>query len=135
MFIPKFYDSGKLTYKPAAASTTFVKGNGLKDSSGFLTNTTSGDNFDVRYIAMENKVTGGADGELLLVIEANGVRFDADTSNVPTQAQMNKYVDLSAAGTIDTSAVTDQIFYAEKIIGPAANKKVRGYFSLGAPNA
>ena len=124
-----------MSYQPAAGSITFVKGNALKNSSGYLTNAASGDNTDVKYVCMENKVTGATDGELLLVIEVTGVKFIADSSNTPTQAQMKTQVDLSAAGTIDTSATTDQVFYAEKIVGPASDKKILGYFSAGVPNS
>ncbi len=135
MFVPTEKDSGKLSYQLAAGSITFVKGNALKNSSGYLTNTASGDNTDVKYVCMENKVTGATDGESLLVIEITGVKFIADSSNTPTQAQMKTQIDLSAAGTVDSSATTDQVFYAEKLVGPASAKKIMGYFTGGAPNA
>lgn len=136
MFLPKQKDSGKLLYKKAKASITFVKGNALKDDgAGFLTNAASGDNTDVRYVCMENRVTGAADGENLLVIETNGIKFLADTSADPAQTDVNTYADLSAAGTIDPAASTDQVFFIEKIVGATTARKVEGYFSAGVPNS
>ena len=84
---------------------------------------------------MESRVTGAADGEMLLVIETNGVKFLADTSADPAQTDVNTYADLSAAGTIDPAASTDQVFFIERIVGATTARKVEGYFSAGVPNS
>ncbi len=133
--LPELYDSGKLVYLKAANSQTFTKGGAVKNSSGYITPAASGDNTDVKFVSMEPITTGGTDGELVLCMRTLGVVFIADTSNTPTQAQMQVHVDLSAAGTIDTSATTDQVFFAESIVGAAADKKVRGHFAAGVPNS
>ena len=136
MFKPKRFDSGRLERIPAKASITFTKGNALKNDSGYLTNSASGDNTDVQYIAWEDKVTSATDGDLLLVYRiVGGVQLEVDTSNTPTQAQALVAVDLSAAGTIDTSATTDAVFFVEKFKLPLSDKKAIGHFVGGVINS
>lgn len=127
MFKPTQFDDGKIMKVPGAA-TAITKGDALKNSSGNFTPSASGDNTDVEYVAMET-ITPASAGDLILAISTEGTLFEADTSNTPTAAQMNTYVDLSAASTIDTSATTDAVFYAIKLKGAAADKKVIGRFT------
>jgi hypothetical protein len=134
-FTPVRYDEGKLITLACAASVTFVKGDAVKNASGYITPSASGDNTDVEFVAMEGKTTGGSTGELLQCVKVRGTEFVVDCSNTPTQAQMLTQVDLSAAGTIDTSATTDQVFFAAQIVGAAADKKIRGWFVGGTPNS
>ncbi len=133
MFLPQNYEDGKTEYIPAT-NTTFTKGDAIKTTSGVATPAASGDNTDVWFVAAETK-TIAASGDPLLVYTARGVRFIVDTSNTPTQAQAMLAVDLSAAGTIDSSAVTDQVFFVEKFVLPLSSKKAIGYFTLGVPNS
>lgn len=132
-FTPRKYEDGAVMMIPGAA-TAITKGNALKNSSGNYTPSASGDNTDVEFVAMET-VTPASAGDLIRAIRVKGVEFVADTSNTPTAAQMNEYVDLSAAGTIDTSATTDKVFFAAKLLGAAADKKVIGWFQQGAVNS
>jgi len=134
-FKPEQYDSGKLVYLKAANTQTFAKFGAVKNASGYITPAASGDNTDVKYVSMEAITTSGTDGDLVLCLRIGGVTIVADTSNTPTQAQMMTAVDLSAVNTIDTSAVTDQVFFAESIVGAAADKKVRGWFLEGVVNS
>lgn len=135
MFTPVRYDSGKIISLPAASSQTFHKGDAVKNSSGYIVPAASGDNTDVEFVCLENITTGGSNGDLVRCVKTRGVEFIVDTSNTPTQAQMQTQVDLSAAGTIDTSATTDQVFFAAKLVGAASNKKVLGWFVGGVPNS
>lgn len=136
MFKPVRYDSGKVFKLLAKGSTAFVKGDAVKNSSGYATPSASGDNLDVEFVALETKTTTAVDGsDTILCVTTRGVQFEVDSSNTPTQAQMLTSVDLSAAGTIDTSATTDQVFFAAKLQGAAANKKILGWFVGGTPNA
>lgn len=132
-FLPIAQDEGKKILMPAT-NTAFTKGDACKTTSGVLTPSASGDNTDVFFVAAETK-TIAASGDMLEVWSAVGTRFIVDTSNTPTQAQMQLAVDLSAAGTVDTSAVTDQVFFAENAILPLSSKKVVGYFTQGVPNS
>lgn len=132
-FLPLNYDDGKTMLLPCT-NTAFTKGDAIKTTSGVGTPTTSGDNFDVWFVAAETK-TIAASGDPLLVYTTEGVRFIVDTSNTPTQAQMMLAVDFSAAGTVDTSAVTDQVFFVERAILPLSSKKVVGFFTKGVPNS
>lgn len=136
MFKPKRFDSGRLQYMQAAGSATFVKGDAVKNASGYITPSASGDNTDVQFIAWEDKVTGGAAGELVLCYRiVGGVQLEVDTSNTPTQAQALVAVDLSAAGTVDTSATTDAVFFYEYPKLPLSDKKIVGHFVGGVINS
>lgn len=135
-FLPLNNEDGRTFYIPAT-NTTFNKGDALMNLSGntgLVTPKTSGDNFDVWFVAAETKTIANS-GDPLLVYGTSDVRFIADTSNTPTQAQMLLAVDMSAAGTVDTSAVTDQVFFAERAVLPLTAKKVVGYFTRGVPNS
>lgn len=132
-FLPLNNEDGK-TFLMPATNTQFTKGDACKTTSGVLTPSASGDNTDVWFVAAETKLIA-ASGDPLLVYGTSDVRFIVDTSNTPTQAQMQLAVDLSAAGTLDTSAVTDQVFFAENAKLPLSSKKVVGYFTRGVPNS
>jgi len=132
-FLPVNYESGKVSYLPCT-NTAFTKGDAIKTTSGVGTPAASGDNTDVWFVAAETK-TIAASGDPLMVYPTSDIRFIVDTSNTPTQAQMMLAVDLSAAGTVDTSAVTDQVFFAEQAILPLSSKKVVGFFTRGVPNS
>ena len=136
-FRPLNYEQGKRVLVPAKASIAFVKGNALKDDgAGYFTNSASGDNTDVWYVCDRTVTSAATDGETLLeVIPTAGIRFEVDTSNTPTQTEAGvPGNDLSAAGTIDSSAVTDEIFHIEQFVLPLSGKKAIGYFTRGVPN-
>lgn len=136
-FVPLNFQSGKVVLLPAKTAITFTKGNALKDDgAGFITNAASGDNTDTQFVAAESVVSAGGDGATLLAcIPVRGVRFVVDTSNTPTQTEAGLAVDLSAAGTVDTTAVTDQVFFVEQFQLPLSSKKAIGYFTQGVPNS
>lgn len=131
-FLPLNFEDGKTMLLPCT-NTAFTKGDAIKTTSGVGTPAASGDNTDVWFVAAETK-TIAASGDPLLVYSTSDVRFIVDSSNTPTQAQMMLAVDLSAAGTVDTSAVTDQVFFAEYAKLPLSSKKIVGYFTRGVPN-
>jgi hypothetical protein len=131
------FEEGKRVLVPAKASITFVKGNALKDDgAGFFTNSASGDNTDVWYVCDESVVSASTDGATYIhAIPTAGIRFEVDTSNTPTQTEAGLEVDLSAAGTVDSSAVTDQVFHVEQFKLPLSSKVAIGYFTRGVPNS
>lgn len=134
-FIPKFGHEGKLTSVGCATSTTITKGDGLIDNgSGYFTTASSGGGVDIRYVAAET-VTTTANGQQVQAWRTDGVTFLADTDAAPAQTDVGTEADLAGAGTIDPDASTDDIFYIEKIVGPAADKKVLGHFTRGVMNA
>lgn len=132
-FLPLNNEDGKTMLLPCT-NTAFVKGDAIKTTNGVGTPAASGDNTDVWFVAAETK-TIAASGDPLLVYATSDVRFIVDTSNTPTQAQAMLAVDLSAAGTVDSSAVTDQVFFVERFILPLSSKKAVGYFTRGVPNS
>lgn len=125
-----------MTFYIPATNVAFVKGDmimNLGGNTGLATPKTVGDNFDVWFVAAETK-TIAASGDPLLVWGTAGVRFIVDTAAAPTQAQMMLSVDVNTSQLLDTSAVTDQVFFCEKAVLPLTAKKVIGYFNRGVPN-
>lgn len=135
-FRPLTNEEGKRVFLPAKASVVFTKGDAILNTSGYADIQVSGSNIDSYYVADETVTASGTDGATLVAcIPVAGVRFEVDTSNTPTAAQAGVDVDFSAAGTIDSSATTDQVFHVEKFILPLSAKKAIGFFVRGAPNA
>ena len=135
-FKPEQYDNGRLVRLPATASISFVKGNALIAASGFYTNAAAGENLDIQYVAMETITSAATDGATFVhAIRTKDVIMVADTTTDPTRAQVGTKVDLGAAGSLDTAAVTDQQFYVEDVLLPLTDRKVRGWFVGGLPNS
>lgn len=134
-FIPRDYEEGKLVSMACANTQTIVKGDCLVDNgSGYLAVATSATAVDVHYVAMQT-VTTTATGQFVLCIETENVLFEADCTAAWTQVQVGTYVDLASVSTLDTSAVTNELFYVLKGIGVAStDTKVLGYFTRGIPN-
>ena len=120
---------------PCANTQTIVKGDALADNgSGYLAVATSATAVDIHYVAMQT-VTTTATGQLVLCIETENVLFEADCTAAWTTAQVGTYVDLASVSSLDTSAVTNELFYVIKGIGvTAVGTTVLGYFTRGIPN-
>lgn len=125
-FRPIKHDSGRTARLPAATSVSFVKGMAVEDNgSGYLRLATSSSG-EVRYIAMET-LTTTANGDLLLVLDTQGVLFDADTDAAPAQTDVGTLADLATNATINPDASSNDVFYIESIIDTATSR-VQGYF-------
>lgn len=135
-FKPVQYDEGRLVIMQAATTQTIVKGDALVDNgSGYLAVASAGGNVDIHYVAMQT-ITTTANGDEVVCVPTDGVRFEADTDANPAQTDVGTYADLASKSTIDPDASIDDIFYIEKIKGAVADKKVIGYFARGGtPNA
>lgn len=128
-FKPVNQEEAKLVRLQVAA-TTFTKGDAcVHDGSGQMTPATAGNGTAVRYVIAETVATTATAGDMKdFWVAGPEVRFIADTTTTPTQAQCGTYVDLvTNAGTLDTAASTDDLFFVEAIHS-AANKQVVGYF-------
>lgn len=135
MFHPELYDSGKLVNMACANAQAITKGAALADNgSGYLALATSSTAVDVKYVAMED-VTTTADGQKVLCLRTPGVIFVADTDANPAQTDVGTYCDLATDSTLNPDASTNDLFYIESIVGPVADKKVRGWFIEGVPNS
>jgi hypothetical protein len=121
---------------PCATAQTIVKGDCLVDNgSGYLAVATSATAVDIHYVAMQT-VTTTANGQLVLCLETENILFEADTTAAWLQAQVGTYVDLASVSTLDTAAVTNQLFYVLKGVGvTAVGTTVLGYFTRGIPNS
>lgn len=139
-FRPVTEEAGRYRKLPAANSTTFVKGEAVVDNgSGLLTNSASSTAVDIRYIAMENRVTTSS-GELLLVYKVDeSVLINADCDAAPAQTDVGTLADLASKTTINPDASTNDLFYIESIdlSGGAVgtSTKVNGYFVQGVGNS
>lgn len=135
MFLPEQYDSGKLVYKKVAAAT-FNKGDCMKNSSGNLTPFGSNEQIPCEYVAMETVSSTPTAGDRHLFIRTSGVVFVADTNADPVAStDVNIYVDISTASKVNESASDDDLFFIDEIVGATTDKKVRGWFTQGVPNA
>lgn len=120
---------------PCATTQTIVKGDCLVDNgSGYLAVATSATAVDIHYVAMQT-VTTTANGQLVLCIETENVLFEADTDADWAQTEVGTYVDLASVSTIDSDAVTNQLFYFLKGVGATTGRKILGYFTRGIPNS
>ena len=128
-FIPFRYDEGKYTEIPMENTVTVAKGDALDDSDddGLFGLATSSSNF-VPYVAMEDVVTSSA-GQMIKVIRTFGVQFLADTTNNTANTDVNLTADLTDEDEVDNAASAQDVFYIEKVVGAAADRKVLGTFA------
>jgi hypothetical protein len=138
-FRPVNYEEGKVQLVKAADAQAIVKGDALVDNgSGYLALAASNTAVDIKYIAMET-VTTTADGQLVLALPTDGVRFNADCDAAPAQTDVGTYCDLAGDSTLNPDASTHDLFYIEAIdlTGGAVgtSTKVFGRFVGGVPNS
>jgi len=110
-------------------SVTITKYDALVYASGKVLRATSAAT-EVRYIAMEDKVTGASAGEKILCLPVEWIRFDADTNADPVVAtDVWIYADLTDHDTLNESASSTNVFFVESIVWATTDKKVTGYFT------
>ena len=124
---PLKYDSGKVMKLSTVEDTTIVKGDALEFASGYVQRADSGTT-EVRFIALEGKVTASGDHEDILVLYVEGVEIEADTNGNTSQALIGTFIDLTDHDTLNEAASSTDVFYVTKLVGAVANKKVRGFF-------
>ena len=128
-FLPTNYEEGNIVELQVGAET-FTKGDAcVFDGSGQMVKATAAGNVPLFYIILEDVLTTASAGDLHRFVRTfTAPIFVADCTTTPTQAQCGTYVDtVTNAGTLDTAASTDDLFFVEKIIS-AADKKVQGWF-------
>jgi len=129
MFEPIQYDSGKTVELPfiTGKTTTRFCAVVVDTSVGYYDAAAAGAN-DVRYIALE-AVTTTANGQMVLCLPVDGVRFIADTTDDPVRADdVGTFVDLTSSTHLAVGTSNDDVFYVEDIYGPTTDAKVVGYF-------
>jgi len=130
-FLPYNFDEGRVVLLQVAA-TTFTKGDAcVHDGSGQMVKATAGNGAGLMYVIAETVSTTATAGDLHAFWDAGpSMEFVAD----PTQAQCGTFVDLvTNAGTLDTAASTDDLFFVSRIDGALADRKVIGHFTPYAP--
>ena len=127
-FIPFRFDAGQYCEIPMENTQTITRGQALDDSDddGLFAAATNTSNF-VPYVAMENITTSSA-GQLIKAIRTFGVQFLADTTNDTAATDVNLTADLTDSNTVDNAASAQDVFYIERLVGAAADRKVIGTF-------
>lgn len=124
------YDSGKVVELKAASALTGVKWDGLADDgTGYWELADSSDTV-VRYVLLD-AVTSATEGDTIRVLPTRGVQFECDCTGTPTQTSVGTTCDLTDENILNEDASSVDVFQIEEIVGPASDKKVRGYFRTG----
>lgn len=129
-FLPINYSEGNIVELQVGAET-FTKGDGcVFDGSGQMVKNTAAAGVPIFYVIAEDVAVAATAGDLHKFYRTfSAPIFAVDTDAAPTQSLMGTYMDtVTNAGTIDENASADDLFFAEKIIGAAADKKVQGWF-------
>jgi hypothetical protein len=132
---PLNYEEGKVILVPATSGVAFTKGCMTKYTSGLLVLATADQNTDVTLVSA-TAVTTTATGQLIPCWPTMNVLFEVDCEVAWLTAEQGTYCDLAGETSLDTSSVTDELFFIIKGIGTTAvDTKVIGYFTQAAPNA
>ena len=131
-FEPKQFDSGLLCRRPFTTGQTFVRGDLLKWSSGYLV-VAAEDDDEAEYIAMEAVASSVATGILVEVLRiTEAIYFHAIFDATPVQAtHVGNDYDVKTKASLKSAGTTDKVFHIEEIIN-AADKIVGGHFNKPA---
>ena len=129
MFTPVNFTEGQLVELPFSTGETVVKGGAVVcDTDGYYIMGGSATAVDVYHVAMVDAVTT-ADGQMILCVRTlPRTVFEVDTDNNPARTDVGTLADLATVQTLNPDASANDIFFIEDIVGPVANKKVRGFF-------
>src|SRR3990167_9175190 len=110
-FVEQQKGEGRLVELPFSTGETVVKGGAVvADSDGYYIMASSSTAEDIRYVAMEAKTTT-TDGESILCVETDGVRFIADTDANPARTDVGTYADLATVSTVNPDASSNDLFF------------------------
>ena len=130
MITPIQFESGRLLSIPLAVSQTITEGMALTWTGGYLVEGIA-DEEVIDYVAAQDLTTDGSAHTEILCYPASQsrIRFEADTSANTAAAQRGVAYELSTSLLIDNAAsATANGFMVDELVGPVANKVVRGYF-------
>lgn len=121
------YDSGKVKQLKLADASTLVKGDPIAFTTGEARLAINTDN-ECEFVALADASSTVANpaGTILAVL-TQGVEFEAKTKENTAQSQVGVVYKLHSDGTVD-NGTAGNCFLVTKLVGPAANKTVRGYF-------
>ena len=110
------------------ASTTIAKYDGVvDDGNGYIQRATNAAT-EVRYVSLQDSVSGAASNPEVLCIRTDKVLFECDTNGNTSQAIIFDKVDLTDHDTLNEWASANDVFQVETLVWAAANKKVTGFF-------
>jgi hypothetical protein len=130
IFKPLQYDSGKVKELLVENDTTIEKGDALSFTGGYA-NRADENATEVRFVALQGVVSPDTDSDgdkKVLAMMTDGVEFEAETSVNTAQAQVNVVYALKASTRVVDNETPGDVFLVTGLVGPAADKKVRGYF-------
>ncbi len=128
IFTPLQYDSGKVKELLVKDGEDITKGDALEFDDGLVKKATS---VAVSYFVALESITNAvaANNDSILALYVDGVEFEATTSHNTDQAtQVGFIADIDANGVLDNDSLDGDAFLITKVVGPAADMKVRGYF-------
>ncbi|MBT9165080.1 MAG: hypothetical protein DDT23_01095 [candidate division WS2 bacterium] len=126
MITPLRYSSGRLVRLPMAASSTVVKQDLLGFTGGFVRRATSLDT-EVRFMAMEDRITGVGENPEILCLYLDGVECEGITAGTVAQTHVGTYIDLTNHNTLNEAASIRRIFFVTERISA---RRVGGYFVI-----
>ncbi len=128
IYTPKTKDSGKTKELLVAFGAEISKGDPLAFSAGYVSTADDSEVTAVRFVALED-VEGTVTGTTaVLALDVRGVEFQAETQEETAQAQVGTVCGLNATGEVNNEFSTGEIFCITELVGPAADKTVKGYF-------
>ncbi len=130
IFTPLQHDSGKVKELLVENDTTIEKGDALSFTGGYANRADETDT-TVRFVALQGVVSPDTDSDgdkKVLAMMTDGVEFEAETHANSGQAQVNVVYALKASTRVVDNETPGDVFLVTGLVGPAANKKVRGYF-------
>jgi hypothetical protein len=131
IFTPLQYDSGRASYLKVGGSKTISKGDPLEIASDGYAQRADASTTEVRWIALES-VSDTTEGDEIYAVFTKGIEFEAECAANTAQEQVDLVFALDSNMKVEnTKSVTyteANVFLVTKLVGVAADKKVRGYF-------
>lgn len=130
IFKPLQYDSGKVKELLVLNDTTISKGDAIDFSGGYAIRADENAT-EVRFVALQDVVSPDTDSDgdqTVLAMRTDGVEFEAETTANSAQAQVNVVYALKETTRVVDNETEGDVFLVTGLVGPAADKKVRGYF-------
>ena len=127
-FKPILNDDGKSVMCGCATGQTITKYCALADNGSGYLSTADSTTQNVTHVALET-VTTTSNGQQVLCLDVQGVKFEADCDAAPAQTDVGTLADLASSTTINPDSSTNDVFFIEDIVNAEGKTTVvKGYF-------